>query len=254
MRIVTQQDMEQIKAKRTSNAQPCMMPHGMYIDILEFPDGCVFPDGCRFEYIQVNHKKWVRFGDYCKFGDGTMFAVPVRFGWGVQLGKDCVSTADMQIGKYAVIGEHFRVDPPEGREKPISVELGAYSRLGNQFVIRGNIELGANCTIGEDGTFYYSTEIGKYNQIGSMCRFKGRAVFAQPTYFDGICKFGDTGEIEAIGAISMDIPVAEGKRNIMTVYCQEDKTLTEVCMSGGRLDKSSITKAVKIAKIIFDAG
>ncbi|MBS5166071.1 MAG: hypothetical protein KHY77_10020 [Butyricicoccus pullicaecorum] len=254
MRIVTQQDMEQIKANRTSNAQPCMMPYGMYVDIVEFPDGCVFPDGCRFEYVQVSPKRWTRFGDYCKFGDATLFSVPVRFGWSVQLGKDCVSTADMQFEKYAVIGEHFRVESAEEREKPVSVELGAYSRLGGQFVIRGNIDLGVGCTIGEQGTFYYNTDIGRDNQIGGLCRFKGRTVFAQPTYFGGSCRFGDTEEVEAIGAISMDIPSPEGKKTIMTVYCQADKTLTEFCMSGGRLDKRSVEKAVQIAKIIFDAG
>ncbi len=252
MRIITRQDMEQINANRMGDAQPCTMPQGMYVDISEFPNGCIFPDGCRFEYVQTSPKKWMKFGDYCKFGNKTMFAVPARFGYGVHFGNDCVSVADMVIGSYAAIGENFRVDSSVEREKPIFIELGAYSRLGHGFVIKGNIELGQCCTIGEGGTFYYSAEIGKYNKIGKLCRFKGRVIFARPTYFDGACKFGNTGEIEAIGAVTVDIPVPEEKRNIMTVYYHEDKTLTEVCMSGGRLYKSSITKAKQIAKIIFE--
>lgn len=252
MRIITRQDMEQIMLQRTHEAQPYKMPQGMYVDVSEFPDGCIFPDGCRFEYVQTSLKKWIRFGDYCKFGEGSIFAVPAKLGCGVQLGKRCTSSADMVIGKYAIIGEGFRVECFEERAKPIFIELGAYSRLGDQFVIKGDVELGAYCIVGKEGTFYYSAEVGKYIKIGDLCRFKGRAVFAAPTYFDGICKFGNIGEIEAIAAISIDIPVPEDKRNIMTVYCQPDHTLTEVCMSGGRLYKSSIKKAVQIAKIIFE--
>lgn len=244
--------MEQIRAGWTENTQPKIMPQGMYIDILEFPDGCVFPDGCRFEYVQANRKKWSRFGDYCKFGNATIFGIPVRLGWGVQLGNDCMCMADMQFGKYAVIGERFRANTPEEQKKLVTVELGAYSRLGKRFVMKGDVEFVANCTIGAEGTFYCSVEIGKYCTVGESCRFRGRAIFAQPTYFDGVCKFGDVEEAETIGALSMDLPTADGKRSIMTVYCQEDKTLTEVCMSGGRLDKNCVAKAVKIAKIIFN--
>ena len=118
----------------------------------------------------------------------------------------------MQFEKYAVIGEHFRVESAEEREKPVSVELGAYSPLlGGQFVIRGDIDLGVGCTIGEQGTFYYNTDIGRDNQIGGLCRFKGRTVFAQPTYFGGSCRFGGP-EVEAIGAISMDIPSQRARK------------------------------------------
>lgn len=254
MRIVTRQDMKQIEATRTHEAQPCIMPQGMYVDIVEFPDGCIFPDGCRFEYVQTSPKKWIRFGDYCKFGDAVIFSVPARFGYGVQFGKNCVCASDLVIGKYAVIGEHFHVQSAVEREKNIFVELGAYSRLDGHFEIRADIEIGAHCTIGEEGVFYDTVEVGKYTKFGNLCRIKGRVLFASPTYFDGVCRFGLIGEIEATAALTVDIPVGGDKRNIMTVYYQRDETLTEVCMSGGRLDKSSIRKAVQIAKIIFEKG
>ncbi len=251
MRIITRQDMEQIKVQHGDSTQPYTMPQGMYVDVTEFPNGCIFPDGSRFEYVQTSPKNWIKFGDYCKFGNSTLFSVPCRFGYCVQFGKHCMAFMDMTLGKGAILGEHFQVNNMREKEKPMLLEIGAYSQIGPRFESKANVQIGQSSAIGEDSIFYGSAEIGKQTKIANGCRFQGRAVFDSITYFDGVCKFGESEEIEAIGAVSMDIPVSEGRTNTMTVYYHADDTFTEVCMSGGRLHKSSAIKSVQIAKILF---
>lgn len=251
MRIITRQDMEQIKAQHGESSQPYTMPQGMYVDITDFPNGCIFPDGCRFEYVQISPKHWTKFGDYCKFGNSTVFSIPCRFGYCVQLGKNCMAFTDMTLEKGAILGEHFQADNMSDKEKPMMIEIGPYSQIGSRFESKANVQIGQGSTVAENAIFDGSAEIGKQTKIGNGCRFRGRAVFDSITYFDGVCKFGESEEIEAIGAVTMDIPVAKGKMNTMTVYYHADDTVTEVCMSGGRLDKSSAVKSVQIAKILF---
>ncbi len=243
--------MEQIKVQHGESSQPYTMPQGMYVDITEFPNGCIFPDGCRFEYVQNSHKQWTKFGDYCKFGNATVFSVPCRFGYCVQFGKNCMAFTDMALGKGAILGEHFQADNMSDQEKSMLLEIGPYSQIGPRLESKANVQIGQGSTIAEDAIFYGGAEIGKQTKIGSGCRFQGRAIFDSITYFDGPCKFGESEEIEAIGAVTMDIPVPDSRMNTMTVYYHADDTFTEVCMSGGRLHKSSAVKSVQIAKILF---
>jgi UDP-3-O-[3-hydroxymyristoyl] glucosamine N-acyltransferase len=176
---------------------------------------------------------YVVIGRRCRIGDGTVFLPGVVVGDDVIVGEGCTLHARVCLRERVVIGNRvifhngavvgsdgFGFAPEEGRYYKIpqigtvviedDVEIGANTTidratLGETRIKRGAkldnlIQVGHNCTVGEDTVIAAQTGLSGSTHIGKGVRVGGQVGFA------GHLNVGDAAAIGAQSGVSKSIP------------------------------------------------
>ena len=176
---------------------------------------------------------YVVIGRRCRIGDGTVLMPGVVVGDNVTIGNDCIIHANACLRERVVIGDRvilhngvvvgsdgFGFAPERGKYYKIpqvgtvviedDVEIGANSTidratLGETRIKRGAkldnlIQVGHNCTVGENTVIAAQTGLSGSTKIGNGVRVGGQVGFA------GHMEIGDGAAVGAQAGVTRSIP------------------------------------------------